>query len=152
MDSFFDALGGLFSRISPGWLLEDPQKARSAGYLVVVGIFVIALIAGIVMSVGARRLSKGNRLHRRLLQRYGGWLGWLGGVGLLIVALRYADVQLLSKRLWTALDLLALIAVGVYFVVYRVRRYPQELADYREEERKRRFLPVARGGTVRRRR
>jgi hypothetical protein len=63
---------------------------------------------------------------------------------LVIVGLRYAKVSLLSTRLWTILDLLAIAAVAIHFVVYRVRKYPAEIAAYRDEERKRRYFPSTR--------
>ncbi|HZT08304.1 MAG TPA: hypothetical protein VFC51_14865 [Chloroflexota bacterium] len=149
MESFFDALGDLISRVSPGWLLEDPQKARSAVYLALLAFFVLACAAGIAMAVGSRRLSKGNRIHRRLWSRYGNWIGWLGGLGIIIVAMRYADVQMFSKRLWSVLDALAIVAVVGHFAVYRWRKYPHDMAVYREEERRRRFLPAPQGGRAR---
>ena len=150
MDSFLDALGDLASRLSPGWLLEDPQKVRSTGYLVVLAFFAIVMIVGIVLAMGGNRLSKGQRLHRRLMELYGQWLAWTGGLGVVIIALRYADVQLFSKRLWTALDIMVVLAIIGHFVWYRIRRYPDELAAYNEEERRRRYLPT--GGRARRRR
>jgi hypothetical protein len=146
VESFFDALSEFLTQLSPRFILEDPQRVRSPLYLVFLGMFVVSMIAGIVLVVGSRRLSRGNRLHHRIMQRYGTWLGWLGGIGIIVIAVRYADVQLFSKRLWTVLDLFALLAVGIHFILYRVKQYPADLAAYREEERRRRYLPPAHGG------
>jgi len=139
---FFDAVADLASRISPGWLFEDPQRARSVGYIGVLVLFVAAFVAGLVLALGSKRLSKGNRLHARIMERYGAWLGWVGGVGMLVIALRYADIVLFSKRLWTALNLLALIIVLVHFAMYWFKQYPLQLAEYKEEERRRKHFPA----------
>jgi len=149
---FFDAFWDLMGRMSPGFLLEDPRRVQSSLYVFFLIIFVAALIAGVVMSVWSRKLSHDNRLHRRLIVRYGNWLGWIGGLGILIIGLRYADVQLFSKRIWTVLDLFALVAVGIHFALYWFKEYPQQRADYIEEERRRRFLPAGQAGRGRRRR
>ena len=136
MESILEVL----SRFSPGSLLEDPRRVESPIYLVFLGIFVLALAAGLVLSIGAGRLSRENRLHRQLLGRYGAWAAWIGGVGILVIGLRYLNVPLFSKRLWTGLNLLAMLAVATHVVWYRIRRYPGEIAAYQEEERRRRLV------------
>jgi hypothetical protein len=148
MDSFFNALGDFLSSVSLQFFFEDPQRVRSNLYIFFGFIFLASLVTGGVLAVADRRLSKGNRLHRTLLHRYGSWLGWLGGVGLLVLAIRYADIQLFSKRIWTVLDLFAILAVIIHYVWYRVRRYPDDLALYREEERRSRHLPPAQRGRI----
>jgi hypothetical protein len=137
LESTLDAL----SKFSPGSLLEDPRKVDSPIYLVILGVFVLVFALGLVLAIGARRLSRGNRLHGQLLARYGAWGGWLGGVGMLVIGLRYTNVPLFSKRLWTILNVFAVFAVALHLVWYRIRRYPAEIAAYREDERRRRFLP-----------
>lgn len=128
------------AKISPGALLEDPRRVDSPIYLVFLGVFVLVFVLGLVMAIGAQRLGQGNRLHQQLLGRYGAWGGWLGGVGMIVIGLRYTNVPLFSKRLWTALNVLAVLAVATHVVWYRIRRYPAEIAAYQEEERRRRFL------------
>ena len=140
MEGLLDLLG----QLSPGLLLDDPRSAPGPVYPVLLGVFVVAFIVGLVLTIGSNRLSRGNRLQRRLIGRYGTWAAWLAGAGIVIIGLRYTNVALLSKRLWAALDILAMLAVAAHFVWYRVRRYPAEIAAYREEERKRRFLPSQR--------
>jgi hypothetical protein len=144
-----NALTDFLQNLSPKFFFEDPQKMRSSLYWVFLAIFLASLIGGIVMSVGSQRFSQGNRLHRALYQRYGAWLGWLGGLGILILIIRYADVVLFSKRIWTVLDLFAILAVGIHYAWYRMKQYPEQLEFYREEERRSRYLPPAqRGRTV----
>jgi hypothetical protein len=42
------------------------------------------------------------------------------------------------------LAVLSIIALFAHFIWYRVKFYPDQLAAYQEEERKRRFLPTPR--------
>jgi len=143
-----DELLQLLGHLTPGELLVDPRSTPSAVYLGLLAFFLIVGVGGTLASVLSSRLARGNRIHQRLLDVYGQWAAWLGFAGVVIVGLRYANVSLLSKRIWTILDLLAIAAVAIHFIVYWVRKYPAEIAAYRDEERKRRYLP----GTRRRRR
>lgn len=139
-ESVLDAV----ARLSPESLLEDPRRVQSPVYLVLLGVFAAVLLLGLTLAIGSRRLSGGNRLHQRVMQRYGAWAAWLGGFGLVAIGLRYAAVPLLSKRLWSVLDVLAIMGVAAHFVWYRIRGYPREIAEYREEQRRRRFLALRR--------
>lgn len=111
------------------------------GYLVALAIFALIFLFGAVVSIGANGFSRGSRLRRALLARYGAWAGWLGGAGMLAIALRYTNVPLFSKRLWTFLVGLSLLTLALHFVWYRLFRYPPDLAEERELGRRRRFLP-----------
>jgi hypothetical protein len=138
-------------KLSPGYLFTDPQGVHSPLYLPAAGVFAIVFLGGIFALLFRDRLSDGNRLHLRLIERYGTWASSLGAVGLLIILLRYASVPLFSKRAWTLLAVLSVIAVGAHYVWYRIKYYPEQLAAYLEEERKRRFLPTPRRSTAVRR-
>jgi hypothetical protein len=140
MEDVRDMLGPFW----PGRLFEEPRAPDSPLYWVVLAIFVAVFIAGLVMWVGARRWSQGNRIHHRIFDLYGQWAAGLGGAGMIIVLLRYAHVPLFSKRLWTFLNLVAILLVAAHYARYRMREYPTELATYLEEERKRRFFPTPR--------
>lgn len=143
METITEILAPL-SPISPSSLLEEPRKVESPVYLVLLGIFLAAFVMGILLVAEAGRLSRGNRLHQRLIGRYGAWAAWLGGVGMIAIGLRYTQAPMFSKRLWTFLTALAMLAVAMHFAWYRIARYPAALTAYREEERKRRFLPARR--------
>lgn len=145
MDSITEAL----AEFAPNRLLDDPRAVESGIYLFILGFFAVVFLIGLVFSLMPDRLARGHRLHRRLFERYGAWAGWLGGAGLLIVAVRYANVPLFSKRLWTLLDFIAVVVVAAHAVWYRIARYPDEHADYLEEQRRRRYLSP--GGRRRRR-
>jgi len=153
LEDFVQTLGNLVGWISPGSLLAEARGGEGpAFYILFLTLFSIVFVAGLVAVFGAGRLSKDNRLHRRLLARYGSWGIWLGLVGLMAVGLRFATVPLFSKRLWSVLDALAIVAVAAHYFWYRRREYAGELSTYVEQERRRRFQPPRRGRTGRRRR
>jgi len=148
VDTLLDILG----RISPGHLFEEPRPVVSSVYLVLAAIFAVVFVVGLVFALRPNLLAHGNRLVRRLTALYATWYAWLGGIGLVVIGLRYMSVSLLSKRIWTVLDVLAILAVTGHLLYYRLRRYPDDLADYLEEERRRRFIPQPRRSAGGRRR
>ena len=136
MDDITQAL----TEFSPDKLLIDPRSVDSGVYLVILGLFVVVFLVGLALSVMPDRFARGNRLLRRLYGLYGAWAAWLAGAGILVIGFRYVNVPLFSKRLWTLLSLIALLAVGVHAIWYRLARYPEEREDYLEEERRRRHI------------
>ena len=145
MDDITQAL----AEFAPNRLLEDPRTVDSGIYLVILGFFALVLVLGLLLSLMPNRVARGNRLLRQVYERYGAWAAWLGGAGLLVVGLRYANVPLFSKRLWTLLDLAAILIIVGHVVWYRFARYPDDRADYLEDQRRRRYLNP--GGRRRRR-
>lgn len=146
-----EALIEFLAKLSPGFLFEDPRTVQSPAYLVFLGTFIIAFVAGLVSVLFSERLSRGNRLARQVLDRYGHWMAWLGALGILAVGLRYTNVVLFSKRIWTLLDFLVLIAVLGHLIWYLRFNYPAELAAYQDSERRRRFAPGRRATMTTRR-
>lgn len=136
MDIVLEPLG----EFAPNRLLDDPRSVDSAIYLVILGFFALVFLVGLVFSLMPDRLARGNRLHRQLFARYGAWAAWLGGAGPFVIALRYVNVPLFSKRIWTVVNLIAILAVVAHFIWYRFARYPDEIADYEEEQRRRRHI------------
>jgi hypothetical protein len=138
METLRDALGPFW----PGRLLEEPRGVESPVYWVLLAICVVAFVVGLACAIWPDRIAKGNRIHRRLYSLYGQWYAWLGGAGILLVVLRMATIPLFSKRIWIALNMLAMLVVGLYLLRYMRTRYPEVMADYREDQRKRRFYPT----------
>jgi hypothetical protein len=139
-----DEFAQQLAKLSPGYLFQDPRtNVHSPLYLVAAVVFAIVLIGGLLALLYRERLTKGNRLHLRILERYATWAASVGGVGLTVILLRYANVPLFSKRAWSVLNVLAVVALFAHFMWYKVKIYPEQIAAYREEERKRRFLPTA---------
>jgi len=139
-----DDITQALAEFSPDKLLIDPRTVDSGIYLVFLGLFIALFLIGLALSLMPDRFARGNRLLRRLYGLYGAWVAWLAGAGILVVGLRYVTVPLFSKRLWTLLSLLTLIAVGLHALWYRLARYPDEREDYMEEERRRRHIYPAR--------
>ena len=144
-----DDITQAIAEFAPNRLLEDPHTVDSGIYLFILGFLVLVLLIGLAFSLMPDRFARGNRLHRRLFATYGGWAAWFAGAGLLVIGLRYVNVPLFSKRIWTLLDLAAILAVGAYALWYRIARYPDDRADYLEELRRRRYISA--GGRRRRR-
>ena len=152
MEDVLKVLGDLLGWLSPGSLLEDPRTREGPAYYAVFGtIFGLSTMGGVVGAIGANRFSRGHRVHRRLIARYAAWAIWLGVLGLIAVGLRATSVLVLSKRLWTMLEVWLMIAVAVHFVWYMRRGYAADLAGYAEQERRRRLAPPRRGRSKRRR-
>jgi hypothetical protein len=131
-------------KLSPGYLFSDPRGVHSPLYVPAAILFAIVFLGGVFALLYRERLSAGNRLHRGIIERYATWAASLGAWGLITVLIRYASVPVFSKRAWTVLAVLSVVAVFAHFIWYRVKFYPEQLAAYREEERKRRFLPTPR--------
>lgn len=136
-----EALIEFLAKLSPSFLFEDPRPVQSPLYLAFLGAFIVALVAGLDTVLFSERLSRGNRLARQILDRYGRWLAWVGALGILAVGLRYANVVLFSKRLWTTLDFLLLLGVLGHLIWYLRLHYPAESAAYQDAERRRKFAP-----------
>jgi hypothetical protein len=139
-------------KLSPGYLFSDPKGVHSPLYVPAAVLFAAVFLAGALALIFRHRLCGGNRLSLRLIESYGTWAGTLGATGLVVILLRYASVPLFSKRAWAVLNVLAVFALFGHLLWYRLRIYPDQIAEYREEERKRRFYPTPRGrpATVRR--
>ena len=67
----------------------------------------------------------------------------LGGLalGLLLVLLGYARTPILGLPLLLIIWLAILVGLAVFGAYYFLRLYPQRLADYELEEKKKKYLP-----------
>ncbi|HEV2235660.1 MAG TPA: hypothetical protein VGR57_03275 [Ktedonobacterales bacterium] len=163
------------------WLFTDPQTAcadataankvcaaipgaTSQQFVEVFHFYVPWLIfcaLGVLIPIyynleGRKRFVKGNMLLKRNLDRFmDHHLPWLGGVGLMLIAFRYAaDSAFLSWRAWRYAWLAWGLGIAIFWGYYLVRRFPKERAYYQRyhtlmryvpQPRKRR--PVARAGS-----
>ena len=102
-----------------------------------------ALLASAMATLNGRHGLK-NRLTRRILF----WGGGLQLLGLLLLGLRVAGIPMLSLRVLLDAQLVAEVAGAVYLWWWLQNRYPEQLAAYEWEEKKRAYLPRAAGGTA----
>jgi hypothetical protein len=110
-------------------------------------VCVLGLLIPLYYSVeGRKRFVKGNLLLKRNLDRFmDRHLPWLAGVGLMLIAFRYAaDSAFLSWRAWRYAWLLWALGIAIYWGVYLVRRYPQEAAYYKRYHTLMRYMPQSR--------
>jgi hypothetical protein len=140
VDTLLDILG----RISPGHLIEEPRPVISGVYLILAAIFVVVAVVAGILYLRPNLITRENRLLRRIVRVYTAWYFWLGFIGVGLIGLRYLTIPLFSKRIWTVLDVLALLAVTGHIVYYYKRTYQDDLEDFLEAERRRRFMPQPR--------
>jgi hypothetical protein len=143
----------IFERLLPPYWWTDPTDAIGGPVWIAVAVLMgVLFAAGIVLWLLAPRIAPRNSLHRRLLVRAARWTVGLAIVGLLLLLFRWQLTPFLSKRLWLFLWISTTISVVAYAAWYRRERYPDDLAEWNDGERRRRYLPKASGGGTRHRR
>ena len=103
----------------------------------------IGLLAAVMQSLNGR-----HGLKARITRRIWLWGGGLQVLGLVLLGLRIANWPLLSMRALLYAQLIGELAAAAYLLWWMRRRYPQLLALYEWEEKKRAYLPRAAGGAV----
>jgi hypothetical protein len=132
------------------WLFDDPYTATGTGtpetfhFLVPWLIFCCAglLIAFYYSVEGRKRFVKNKPLIKYMLDRYLGWFAIICFIGLpLIFARVFLDAYFFAWRIWRYLWLVSLLAWAVTWVVYLVRKYPQERANYIAYQNRQKYMP-----------
>ena len=91
---------------------------------------------------GRKRLFGSHTLHKYILDRMTNQLALLSFVGLpLMAARRWMDSSLFSCRVWRYGWLLWGAILVVYWLVYFIRSYPQQIADYRRYRTMQKYIP-----------
>jgi hypothetical protein len=90
---------------------------------------------------GRKRFVSRHWLHRSLLDRATNQFVVVGLVGFIIEFFRWAaDSSLLADRFWRYGWLAWVLGLLIYWAVYFIRRYPGEIAWYREQRIKHRYM------------
>lgn len=73
---------------------------------------------------------------------------WLAITGLLLVLFRVVGLDFFNLRFWLYLWMLAVIAVGVWFLYWYRTAYPKELEKFRKTQRAKQYMPGASARTL----
>jgi ABC-type transport system involved in multi-copper enzyme maturation permease subunit len=102
----------------------------------------LLLIAAAIAYFYLRQVRfKDHSLHAKLAERASYITAGAGALGLLLVIFGYASTPLLGLPLLLILWLAILVGLAVFGAYYFLRLYPQRLADYELEEKKKKYLP-----------
>jgi hypothetical protein len=108
--------------------------------------FLIFCLAGLLISFyysveGRKRFVKNKPVLKAMFDRYLGWFAVICFVGIPIVLARVAlDQFFFSWRLWRYLWAIALVIWAILWIVYLVRKYPEERAGYLYRQSQRRYM------------
>lgn len=123
-------------------LFDTTPGPISVLYAIPAAILIVTFVLSFYINLRRRDIYNGHALHMRVARIFTNASMTVSGIGILLVVARALEMDWLSTRVLLYLDLLALIALFAYFQFYYMRlRYPEDLAYYNEEERKRRYIP-----------
>lgn len=139
--------------LDPAHLFDPNPGPPSAVYFVYAAIFLI------VLGVGAYGYfvvwpTFGNRLRRYYADILSRGAMIVGGIGLVIVVLRFLTVPVVSARILVYFWLVVTVAYSVFVVYFLYRIQPQRLREYQDAYTRAQFRPrprAARGGKKKRR-
>jgi len=132
------------------WLFTDPATAGGVNgpetfhYLWQWIVFCsVGLIICFYYAVeGRKRFVKNKPVIKYMLDRYLGWFAVICFIGFpLIFCRQYLFQYFFAWRFWRYLWLLSLLAWAIVWVVYLVRKYPQERASYLARQNRQQYIP-----------
>jgi len=133
------------------WLFDDPQTASSPSGGPEVFHFLwpwlIFCCVGLLITFyytveGRKRFVKSHHLVKYMLDRYLGWLAIICFIGLPIIFARvFLDGYFFAWRFWRYLWLVGLLAWAITWIVYLVRKYPEERANYLAYKNRQQYIP-----------
>jgi uncharacterized membrane protein len=91
---------------------------------------------------GRKRFFKNKPLIKYMLDRYLGWFAVICVLGYPIIFARaYLDAYFFAWRFWRYLWLAALVAWAITWIVYLIRKYPKERADFKAYQNRQQYVP-----------
>ncbi|HLZ56991.1 MAG TPA: hypothetical protein VKR06_08590 [Ktedonosporobacter sp.] len=132
------------------WLFDDPQTAvnfngsETFHFLWPWLIFSCAglLIAFYYSVEGRKRFVKDKPLIKYMLDRYLGWFAVICFIALPLLFSRvFLDAYFFAWRFWRYLWLAGLLAWAITWIVYLVRKYPQERANFAAYQDRQKYIP-----------
>ncbi|GCF10266.1 hypothetical protein [Dictyobacter arantiisoli] len=135
------------------WLFTDAVTAGSNANLTGSEPFhflwpwLIFCLAGLLITFyysveGRKRFVKNKPLIKYMLDRYLGWFAVICFIGLPLIGARVLlDGYFFSWRAWRYLWLLALVIWAIVWIVYLVRKYPQEKAEFLAYQKRQQYIP-----------
>ncbi|HTI15718.1 MAG TPA: hypothetical protein VL461_14340 [Dictyobacter sp.] len=136
------------------WLFTDPVTAGSNANLPggiepfhFTWAWLIFCLVGLLITFyysveGRKRFVKSKPLLKYMLDRYLGWFAVICFIGLPLEGARlYLNAYFFAWRIWRYLWLVALVVLAVHWIVYLVRSYPQERANFEAYQRRQRYMP-----------
>lgn len=131
--------------LDSGHLFDANPGPPSAIYFVYAAIFAIVLGVG-AYGYFAVRPTFSNKLRRQYAQVLSTGAMIIGGVGLVIVILRFLTIPFLSARILVYFWLLVTLAYVVFVVYFLYRVQPRRLREYQEAYTRLQFRPRPRPG------
>ncbi|MBO0782077.1 MAG: hypothetical protein J2P37_24925 [Ktedonobacteraceae bacterium] len=134
------------------WLFDDPYTAGTGAGLSgpepfrLLWPWLICSCVGLLIAFyyaveGRKRFFKDKPLEKYMLDRY---LGWFAVICFIALPLIFARVQLyqyfFAWRFWRILLLLGLLAWGIHWLVYLVRKYPAERANSKAWDNRQKYI------------
>ena len=129
----FNLIQWLFT--SPADATGDPVHPEKFHFYIQWLVFNTALIAAwfYYQVEGRRRFFSSHYVHRRILDKMLNQLAIFAAVGYIVLAFRYAATSsLLGDRFWRYGWLVWGLVLVIYWAVYFVRSYRDDVAGYRE--------------------
>lgn len=90
---------------------------------------------------GRKRFVKNKPVIKYMLDRYLGWFAVICVIGYpLIFCRQYLNEYFFAWRVWRYLWLASLLAWAIVWIVYLVRKYPRERADYLARQNRQQYI------------
>jgi hypothetical protein len=134
------------------WLFTDPDTAGANAGLSGPETFhylwqwIIFCSLGLIICFyyyieGRKRFVKNKPVIKYMLDRYLGWFAVICVIGYPLIFCRvYLDPYFFAWRVWRYLWLVGLLAWAIVWIVYLVRRYPRERADYLARQNRQQYI------------